>query len=98
MAFLWYSAPTSRNRDLSNDGCMLEMYSHVIRCGWVKRTFRSHPHKHTERIFLTAQTMVMMTEEDRWDWRLGWVDETLMDDLTFCLNTKETTVANVSLP
>ena len=55
-------------------------------------------HTHCKRIFLTAQTMVMMTEEDRWDRRLGWVDETLMDNLIFCLNTNDTTVANVSPP
>ena len=72
------SCGASLKKDLSNDGCTLEIYNKVISVA-LETSFRiPFSQTHTpQRFFLDAQNSVIMTQANRWVWRLaiamrGW--------------------------
>ena len=64
---LRYSAPTSLNKNLLNDGCMLEVYNKVIDVAMEASV-------HILFSQTGAQKLVMMTEMNKWEWRPAGAD------------------------
>ena len=63
---LWFSAPTSLNNDLLNDGVILEIYNKVINMA-VKTSFTIPFHKDTNaKTFLFGNTKVEVSDMHGW--------------------------------